>query len=390
MSKERQLTTAGLVVGGTAALVAWGPTRIPAIIILALLTLITIHEFGHYLAAKSVGVGSSEFAVGFGPKLLERRTKTMVWSLRSIPLGGFVRIKGMESNEPGEAGVEEIPGKAYSEVSTWRRIWISFAGPFANFIGAAVIIIGAFLAVGVPTYNSETTEIRSIGGMPAAEIFNQREVVAVDGQKVTGWESIGDAVRKSVTDNGEVSLTLLDNSGASETVTIVGDSNGEIGIVPVADYNKWDLGASINELGAVSKSIAVGIGATAENIGTAIVEIPAHFAGTSENPEARLISPVGMTNIASDVQNNIGTLGLLLLIAQFSVFLGLFNLLPFPPLDGGHIVVAGISRIGQIFKKGWEVPEKAVGVVAAGMGILILMLGVTTILLDIIRPISLF
>src|SRR5215213_8145644 len=155
--------------------------------LLGLIALVVIHELGHMLVAKAVGVRVTEFGVGFGPALFKKKIGKTVYSFRIILLGGFAKMAGME----GVASVEEVTGErgpdTYLAKPPWRRALIIFAGPFANLV-AAVLILAALYVSGVPT--GATTEIEEVvPGSLAAEVGLQRgdEIVSVDGATVERW-----------------------------------------------------------------------------------------------------------------------------------------------------------------------------------------------------------
>ena len=108
--------------------------------ILGLIALIVIHELGHMLVAKALGVNVPEFGIGFGPALFKKKIGKTVYSFRIILLGGFAKMEGME----GVASVEETTGergpRSYLSKPPWRRALIIFAGPFANLVAAVVIL----------------------------------------------------------------------------------------------------------------------------------------------------------------------------------------------------------------------------------------------------------
>src|SRR5919107_3593210 len=113
--------------------------------ILGLIALIVIHELGHMLVAKALGVNVPEFGIGFGPALFKKKMGKTVYSLRIILLGGFAKMEGME----GVASVEETTGergpRSYLSKPPWRRALIIFAGPFANLLAAGGVVLGGFV-----------------------------------------------------------------------------------------------------------------------------------------------------------------------------------------------------------------------------------------------------
>src|SRR5919107_3854167 len=155
--------------------------------LLGLILLIVIHDLGHMLTAKAMGVRVPEFAIGFGPALFKKKFGKTVYSFRIILLGGFAKMEGME----GVASVEETTGErgphSYLSKPPWRRALIIFAGPFANLVAAVVILTGVYV-VGVPT--DATTEVEEVvPGSMASEVGVQEgdQIAAVNGEAIESW-----------------------------------------------------------------------------------------------------------------------------------------------------------------------------------------------------------
>ena len=127
--------------------------------LLGLIALIVIHEAGHMLAAKAVGVRVTEFAVGFGPALFKRKVGKTIYSFRVILLGGFAKMAGMEDVGSVQRSAGEHGPDKYLAKPPWRRAAIILAGPLGNLL-AAVLILAAVYLVGVPT--DATTEIEEV------------------------------------------------------------------------------------------------------------------------------------------------------------------------------------------------------------------------------------
>src|SRR5215210_917635 len=128
--------------------------------LVGLSALVVVHELGHMLTAKAMGVKVTEFGVGFGPPLLKKKFGKTLYSLRIILLGGFVKMAGMNDDA---VGPDTYPAKA-----AWRRALIIFAGPFTNLLAAVLILAGIYMA-GVPT--DVTTEVEEVvPGSMAAEV----------------------------------------------------------------------------------------------------------------------------------------------------------------------------------------------------------------------------
>jgi regulator of sigma E protease len=150
--------------------------------ILGLIFLIIVHELGHMLTAKALGVRVPEFGVGFGPPLFKKKIGESVYSLRIVLLGGFAKMAGMND---GAEGPDTFPAK-----SAWRRALIIFAGPLANILTAVVILAVVLMTTGVIT--GVKPEVRQIEPNSMAErvgIQPGDRFVAVDGTRIKGWDN---------------------------------------------------------------------------------------------------------------------------------------------------------------------------------------------------------
>ena len=162
--------------------------------ILGLLFLIVIHELGHMLTAKALGVHVTEFGIGFGPAIFKKKFGKTIYSFRIILLGGFAKMYGMTAAGLGEEEEDELGPQSYVSKPPWKRALIIFAGPAVNIVAAALIFAGLFMFVG----GKPTTEVASVErGTLAAEVGVEPgdEVVAVNDEPVSDWNQFVDVVR---------------------------------------------------------------------------------------------------------------------------------------------------------------------------------------------------
>ncbi|MDY6914981.1 MAG: RIP metalloprotease RseP, partial [Candidatus Cloacimonadota bacterium] len=166
---------------------------------IALGILITIHEGGHFIAAKLFKVKVEKFSIGFGPKLLGFRKKETEYRISVIPLGGYVKMKG---ENPDEA-IEDLEG-SYSNKPWWQRAIIAFSGPFSNFIFAIILFIFTFL-IG----KNVEDQLPVIGKIQQETVFQVKDrILEVNNQKVHGWSDI---IRKTKSDGKNFYLIERDN-----------------------------------------------------------------------------------------------------------------------------------------------------------------------------------
>jgi regulator of sigma E protease len=318
--------------------------------ILGLILLIIIHELGHMLTAKAVGVRVPEFGIGFGPPIFKRKIGKTVYSFRIILLGGFAKMAGMGDGEEG-------PG-TYQSKSAWRRAAIIFAGPLANILAAVVIFTGIYMG-GVPKPTNEIAEVVPNSLASEANIQKGDEIVAVDGKEAASWEGFvqsvgqkepGDRVELVVSRDGEerrVSGELIadpENPGRALVgvrPVVVEDTYGLVGALGQAVARCWEITAT---LGAFIGDLVTGERSFVKNVS----------------------GPVGITSVAS---TSVSQGFFLPLLAIISLNLALFNLLPFLPLDGGHLFFIAAEKL-----LGRPVSQETMGRFAAVGVALVLML----------------
>jgi regulator of sigma E protease len=190
--------------------------------LVALGALIFIHELGHFLVAKAMGVGVERFSLGFGPRIFSFRRGETEYCISIVPLGGYVKMTGEEAH--GEDAIHPAteeppvdPAKSFATKPLWARALIVFAGPGMNFVLAAVIFSVVFAAVGVPVL--EPTIGRVTSDSPAAQsgLRPRDQVVAIDGKPVEHWGEIEEAVTRA---NGRPLALTIERDGVRQDVTV--------------------------------------------------------------------------------------------------------------------------------------------------------------------------
>lgn len=299
-------------------------TAIAAIVIFGLL--IFIHELGHFLVAKRAGVLVYEFALGFGPKLFGFRRGDTDYSLRAVPLGGFVRMAGMD---PNEEEVERHQSFQHKPLRT--RMAVIFAGPFMNFVLAAVLFAAIFMIQGYPVASTTVQEV--MPGHPAetAGIEPGDRIVAIDGREITNWDELANSIER----NPGVPLVItVERSGHRQDISVTPervDDRVLIGIVPQAALEKAGVIRAL--VGGVEYTVRL----TALII-TFLGEMIFNQAPLDVGGPVRIVSEIG---IAAQQ----GMVMLLNMAAFLSVNLGLFNLFPIPALDGSRLLFLGWEGI---------------------------------------------
>lgn len=312
--------------------------------LLAFLLVIAIcvisHEWGHYAAAKWRGVQVHEFSFGMGPSLYGKRHGETLWSIRAIPVGGFVRLEGME--DPEEEGDTHDPLRSFPEKKPWERFVILAGGAFCNIILAWLLMAVLLMFNGVTDPSARVGIVME--GYPAAQLGLKTDdvVLAINGTKISNWVDIRSTLQKVKTDS--VTVQVKRNE---ETLTLSG-------IVPVAQKEGARLlGISpsrlrYNPVRALSYSLKYSAMVTLEILkGFAKL-----FTGRVQSNE--MAGPVGIAVMAGDAIKQ-GFWTFVSFLAIINLNLGLLNLLPLPALDGGRILfVLGEMVVGRKFPEEWE------------------------------------
>ncbi|MFC1770493.1 RIP metalloprotease RseP [Candidatus Margulisiibacteriota bacterium] len=322
------------------------------ITLLALGLVIFIHELGHLLAAKYSGVGVYEFSIGMGPKLISRKYNDTEYSLRLFPIGGFVKLVGMDDQDN-----EQIdPEKDFHNKPLLNRFITISAGAIMNIIvGTLIFSLIAFL-IGVAT---PTNEIKSIlAESPAAKA----------GLKVSD--------RLFYKNSSEVSYIISAiNQSASKPIALTierGNSSFQVSITPKLDKDRKKgmigivfqiFNKKVNPL----EAMAIGLKLSTFYIKNVFITLSQLVRGGINFKH--MAGPIGIIQMASAFLQQ-GLANFLNIMAIISVSLGIINLLPFPVLDGGHLLFLGI----EFFRKK-RLPEKTETVINnTGAAILIFLM----------------
>lgn len=329
--------------------------------------LVTIHELGHFLMAKRAGVRVDEFAVGFGPRLAGWRRGETVYNLRAIPLGGFVRMAGMYPDPEGEP---VPPGRGFNDKTVLQRAAIVMAGPLVNILLAAVLFVIALSAIGMPQVLLQVQQVQPGKPAAAAGLRPGDRIVAVDGVRLTDWS---DMKRRVAASPGRALVFLVERAGRRITLHLTPErapsGEGFAGISPAVGFRRVGL----------AQAIPLGLSHTAQTVAGTVIGLIGALRGV---PGAEIGGPVLIGKGISDAAR-MGLWYVLMLSADLSAALGLFNLFPIPALDGSRLAFLGFEAV-----RGRPVdPEKENMIHFLGFTFLILvMLGVTY--RDIVRLIS--
>ena len=300
--------------------------------ILILSLIVVIHEFGHFLFAKLFGVYVYEFSLGMGKRLWYTKKGETEYSIRLIPLGGYVSLAG-ESVEVDEKIPKE---QMLQSKSAWQRFLIMFAGPGFNFVLATfVFFIGACL-FGFYSNKPVVGEVKDEYPAYVAGIRSGDLIVQIDDKKIKTWDDVMWEIQLS---NGKtLSFVLEDNNKQIRTVSVTPqkvEENDNISYVYGIGRNNDKNYGVFGSLGYAYEKT----GATFKLMGNTIKSLFVGAVGVNE-----LSGPVGIYSVV-DSQSKEGIDNILYLIAFLSLNVGVINLIPFPAFDGGRILFLIIEKI---------------------------------------------
>jgi len=300
--------------------------------------LIIVHEFGHFIVAKKLGVKVEKFSFGFGKRILSKKKDGTEYSISLIPLGGYVKLAG-DSLEEFKNNPDE-----YLSKKPFERCQIIFFGPLLNYV-LGFLCFWLIFFVGYPTLTTKVGGLVDGFGAKSAGIQIGDKIIAIDGKKVDFWEDLQMAIQDKKA-AAKVALSVLrDNKEYTIDVRIkekrLDDALGQkrsvglIGITPNGEIIKVKHGLLESFILSITKTLDLTI-LTYKALWRMIT-------GKLSMRES-ITGPLGIFYITSKAAS-IGMIAILHLVAVLSVSLCIFNLLPLPVLDGGHIVLLVIEKI---------------------------------------------
>lgn len=344
-------------------------TIILFIIILGIIVL--IHESGHFLFAKLTGVHVYEFSIGMGPLIFKKIAKDKTqYSIRAIPIGGFVSLAGEEIDEKK---LNKTKGKNLQDKTVFQRFLVMFMGVGFNFVSAFIILFIAGLVGGAPSTDPILYDVTENSPAYNAGLNANDKILEINDHNITYLEDISlylaiEDLNKSVeivaekpdgsvrTYNIVPEKTILEDGNIKYSLGIVLKANVSDGIIPSVKY-------AFNEECAIFKQMFVVLGSL--------------FTGGVELNQ--LSGPVGIYSIVDQMSEQ-GVAALLYLTALLSINVGVINLLPFPAFDGGRILFLIIEKI-----KGSPVSPKLENTIHSIGFILIILLMIYVTFNDILR-----
>ncbi len=301
--------------------------------ILVLSGLILVHELGHFLVARGLGIRVLKFSIGFGPRIAGINRGGTDYCISALPLGGFVKMLGEQPNEPISEADKPF---SFSHRPVLHRALVVAAGPLANIFFATFIFFWVFLISGQPTLLPVIGSVQKGSPAQKAGIKKGDEIIAIDGHKVISWQRLSQIVRASkgrpvaLTIKRKTKIIHIKVTPRLEKLKDIFGEKIDVPVIGVTAAGKMRT-KHLTPIEAVKEAF---IGTW--NITILTVE---GFVKLAERviPLSTLGGPILIAKLAGQ-QAKQGMMNLFYFMAVLSINLGLLNLLPIPVLDGGHLV----------------------------------------------------
>lgn len=342
--------------------------------IIAILVMFSVivffHELGHYWAARKSGVTVEVFSIGFGPEVIGFNDKHATrWKFSAIPLGGYVKMAGdTDAASTPAQGSAEIEG-SFQAASLKAKAFIVVMGPIASFLLGIFIIMGVYIGFGKITAPTVVADVQQGSAAETAGLEIGDEILTVNGYRVHDFSALKTFIYESP---GRPLLLTVDRRGREIELDIIPDTVEDKCMM--ATYGRIGV---VSERGELKRMGPIEALATASvdsfTMAFAMLRGIGRLASGNAN-KGEIGGPVKIAEISGRVAQQ-GLIPFALLIAVISINLGLVNLLPIPPLDGGHLLFFGLEGL-----MGKPVPPKLQELVMrAGMALLLTLIVVVTL-----------
>jgi membrane-associated protease RseP (regulator of RpoE activity) len=359
--------------------------------VLAILVIVMVHEGGHFAFAKLFGMKVQEFFVGFGPKLWSFRRGETEYGVKAILAGGYVRIAGMN---PFKEEPPEDQGRTFGAKPAWQRAIVIFAGPLTHFLMAFVFFAVYFVALGQPTEAKPVVDAvqAQLNGVPSpaaqAGLRAGDEIVMVDGKPVGSIDAFTSITHTSAGRPLPLEIRrggrLIDLTATPVLADLDGKQVGRLGIIVAAGRQRY------GPIGAIGQA-GVGTGRTIVDTAMAFGRIfgPSGLrrvgqllVGSAPRRTSDVSSIVGVARFAGQAAGSGQWDFLFSILIVINVFVGLVNLVPLPPLDGGHIAVLAYEKVRR------RKPDlRKLAPLSTAVAVFLILFSLSLIFIDITNPI---
>jgi membrane-associated protease RseP (regulator of RpoE activity) len=361
------------------------------VLVIGLIISVFLHEVGHFATARWAGMKCTQFFLGFGPKLWSFRRGEVEYGLRAIPLGAFVRIIGMNN-------LDEVPpadeGRTYRSKSYPKRMIVITAGSAMHFLIAIGLLFGIYSTAGRLEDTGRVRVEAVTPDSPAAQVgLRPGDVILdVEGRPVSSVDALVAGI--TALEPGDTLTFTYERDGEARTAEAVLVAHPDVPHAEVAylgvgtdTYAYVDQGvgeALVHTVGDLARGTALSVEGIVKVLNP--VNQWEHLTGQRDDLETRPTTLVGVTRVAGDVGNLDGLKGVLALLAGINVFVGLFNLVPLLPFDGGHAAIATYERLRSRRGRRYRADVSKMMPVVVGVLSLLAFLLFTGLYLDIAKP----
>jgi membrane-associated protease RseP (regulator of RpoE activity) len=366
------------------------------VFVVGVLIAIFLHELGHFVTARWTGMKVTQFFIGFGPRLWSFRRGETEYGVRALPLGAFVRIIGM--NNMDEVPEADEP-RTYRQQSFPKRLLVISAGSIMHMILAVLLLFTVYAVDGeqVERPGAEINDTIPNGPADLAGIREDDVVVAIGAVEIDGPADLGAAVQR--VDPGDPVLfeVVRDGERLSIPVTVGQNTDSESPLFgkPYVGVASSDFFDNVDHsIGAAAVNSVTDIFPTAWESSKGVVKvlnpvnIYTHLTGTNDDLSTRPTTLVGVTGLSDDVGDAAGFVGILFLLAVLNVFVGVFNMFPLLPLDGGHAAIATYERLRERGGRRYFADVSKMMPFAMAVMMVLLVLFVSGLYLDITDPVG--
>jgi membrane-associated protease RseP (regulator of RpoE activity) len=359
------------------------------VFVVGVLIAIFLHELGHFATARWTGMKATQFFLGFGPRLWSFRRGETEYGVRALPLGAFVRIVGM--NNMDDVPAEDEP-RTYRSKSFPRRLLVISAGSIMHMILAVLLLFVVYVGRGEDTDSTLISEVVPASPAANAGVAAGDLLLRVDGRP--SYE-LGEAVTEAGV-GGVVTFEMQRGSSVVElpvTVALNEDSESPLNGKPFVGVTREPYFVAHSAPQAAVNAATDIAPITWETLKSTVkvlnpFSIATHLAGTNEDLASRPTTLVGVTGVTDDVGDSQGMFGIIYVLAVLNVFVGVFNMLPLLPLDGGHAAIAAYERVRE--RKGQRYHADVAKLMPFAMAVMTVLgfLFMAGLYLDIARPIG--
>ena len=359
--------------------------------IFALLFSVMVHEFGHYLTARRFGMRVSEFFLGFGKRLWSQQRGETEFGIKAIPAGGYCRIEGMTPDDEMPEGESH---RAFYLASSAKKLIVLGAGSFLHFVLGYLLLLLLLAGVGVNQVLPVIDTVSANSAAAAAGFQKGDEIISIDGDRNSKGRDLTFIVKRNGVDQQIIAaprMTDIDD----------GTSRYVLGIINEFGTKRLDPVTSVTSAAKLTWSFTTASAKALVQLPTKIPSLWGQTFGGEKRDENGLVGIVGVARVSGQAaasgelstSERIGTF--ILIVASLNIFVGLFNLLPILPLDGGHMAVAIADEIRAFIAKlrGRARPAgidvKVLTPITTVVFVILALLTVLLLIADIFNPISL-